>query len=152
MRDATYTDPRFRYRAKKKSISYPARFRQTSFVFYALMHSFKPLCGQIMHYFNSRRRRFAASTSVALIFLTTIALFYNVVVDHLRDALHDGPDNSGPDNSEAVPETEVRPEGRNLIPPKIWQILLPKKGNTDPVSPKQLQDTASWLALNTDYS
>ncbi|KEY69102.1 hypothetical protein S7711_10185 [Stachybotrys chartarum IBT 7711] len=105
-----------------------------------------------MHYFNSRRRRFAASTIVALIFLTTIALFYNVVVDHLRDALHDGPDNSGPDNSEAVPETEVRPEGRNLIPPKIWQILLPKKGNTDPVSPKQLQDTASWLALNTDYS
>ncbi|KAK4103939.1 glycosyltransferase family 32 protein [Parathielavia hyrcaniae] len=39
------------------------------------------------------------------------------------------------------------------IPTKIWQILLPKKPDdkTWKADPKSLEDTASWLALNTDY-
>jgi hypothetical protein len=41
-----------------------------------------------------------------------------------------------------------------LIPPKIWQILLPKKQSVENlvISPERLQYTASWLAMNTDYT
>ena len=41
------------------------------------------------------------------------------------------------------------------IPPKIWQILLPKNSthSDDFVpNPKSLDNTASWLAMNTDYA
>ncbi|KAK4127809.1 glycosyltransferase family 32 protein [Parathielavia appendiculata] len=40
------------------------------------------------------------------------------------------------------------------IPTKIWQILLPKKPDDRKwrADPKSLEDTASWLALNTDYT
>lgn len=40
------------------------------------------------------------------------------------------------------------------IPPKIWQILLPKK--TSPPdwvpNPKMLEDTPSWLTMNPNYA
>jgi alpha 1,6-mannosyltransferase len=40
------------------------------------------------------------------------------------------------------------------IPTKIWQILLPKKPDDKKwtADPKALEDTASWLAMNTDYT
>lgn len=39
------------------------------------------------------------------------------------------------------------------IPPKIWQILLPKHASdtSKTVDPDVLHDTPTWLALNTDY-
>lgn len=43
----------------------------------------------------------------------------------------------------------------HLIPPKIWQILLPKKqSSVDDLAmdPDRLPDTASWLAMNLDYT
>ncbi|OLN93092.1 Initiation-specific alpha-1,6-mannosyltransferase 4 [Colletotrichum chlorophyti] len=40
----------------------------------------------------------------------------------------------------------------HLIPPKIWQIMLPKdQSSHKPINPERLKETASWLALNTDY-
>ncbi|PTB63451.1 glycosyltransferase family 32 protein [Trichoderma citrinoviride] len=48
-------------------------------------------------------------------------------------------------------------QGRHLIPPSIWQIVLPK---TQPyrwdlkhvrIDPRQLENTASWLAMNPDW-
>ncbi|KAG9254341.1 family 32 glycosyltransferase [Emericellopsis atlantica] len=39
-----------------------------------------------------------------------------------------------------------------LIPPQIWQIMLPKSGSSGPIEPGNLQDTASWLALNPDFN
>ncbi|CAJ0538684.1 Ff.00g066760.m01.CDS01 [Fusarium sp. VM40] len=40
------------------------------------------------------------------------------------------------------------------IPPKIWQIHLPKNGSDEKyvLDSKKLEMTASWLALNTDYT
>ena len=43
---------------------------------------------------------------------------------------------------------------RSLIPPKIWQIMLPKGGHGGDlynVDPEQLRETKSWLAKNIDY-
>jgi hypothetical protein len=42
----------------------------------------------------------------------------------------------------------------SLIPPKIWQIMLPKKQSDSglAIDPEKLKDTASWLAKNTDYT
>lgn len=40
------------------------------------------------------------------------------------------------------------------IPPYIWQIMLPKKASDDKFIPnsKNLEDTPTWLAMNTDYA
>lgn len=42
----------------------------------------------------------------------------------------------------------------NFIPPKIWQIMLPKNLSAPrtPIEPNKLEETASWLALNPDYT
>ncbi|KAG9258761.1 glycosyltransferase family 32 protein [Emericellopsis atlantica] len=47
---------------------------------------------------------------------------------------------------------EISPVSMSLIPPRIWQIMFPKAGSSDPITPDQLGDTASWLALNPDFS
>jgi hypothetical protein len=41
----------------------------------------------------------------------------------------------------------------HLIPPKIWEIMLAKKGTDpkDPVDQKVISDAVSWLSLNRDY-
>ncbi|KAK2037235.1 initiation-specific alpha-1,6-mannosyltransferase [Colletotrichum somersetense] len=46
---------------------------------------------------------------------------------------------------------EARPG--HLIPPKIWQIMLPKGSNNvqDAINPDTLKQTATWLAKNQDY-
>lgn len=41
----------------------------------------------------------------------------------------------------------------HLIPPKIWEIMLSKKG-VDPKAPVKIEvvnDARSWLSLNRDY-
>lgn len=38
------------------------------------------------------------------------------------------------------------------IPPKIWQLFLPKTLNDLAISPDRLDNTGSWLALNPDYT
>lgn len=44
-----------------------------------------------------------------------------------------------------------KPTPSFLIPPKIWQISLPKSQGAV-ANPAKLQDTLSWLAKNTDYA
>lgn len=39
-----------------------------------------------------------------------------------------------------------------LVPRKIWQIYLQRTTDGPTVTPKELVDTASWLALNQDYA
>ncbi|KAK2036516.1 hypothetical protein LZ31DRAFT_601216 [Colletotrichum somersetense] len=47
----------------------------------------------------------------------------------------------------------VRPRPGHLIPPKIWQIMIPKeRSDNSPVKPDKLKETATWLAMNTDYT
>ena len=48
----------------------------------------------------------------------------------------------------------TRKPSASLIPPKIWQIMLPK-GNLPKdwaPDPETLQDTLSWVTKNTDYA
>ena len=71
-----------------------------------------------------------------------------------------------------VPQTTEKPEtqkdggsdwrvhplagaANSLIPPKIWQIFLPKQpsaGDSSTADPESLSDTPSWIAMNPDYS
>lgn len=58
-----------------------------------------------------------------------------------------------PSSAAAAPTSGVAAGG---IPPKIWQILLPKKIKKPEdakilTDPKVLQDTPSWLVLNPDH-
>ncbi|WDK10192.1 initiation-specific alpha-1,6-mannosyltransferase [Colletotrichum graminicola] len=47
---------------------------------------------------------------------------------------------------------KARPD--HLIPPKIWQIVLPKGGKNahNAVDSDILKETATWLAKNQDYT
>ena len=41
---------------------------------------------------------------------------------------------------------------KSLIPPKIWQVMLPKKDEElYDVNPENLRETNTWLAKNVDY-
>ncbi|KAF6822589.1 initiation-specific alpha-mannosyltransferase [Colletotrichum musicola] len=45
-----------------------------------------------------------------------------------------------------------RPRRGHLIPPKIWQIMLPKfRDQKGKVDPEALKETKTWLAMNPDY-
>ncbi|KAL0929390.1 initiation-specific alpha-1,6-mannosyltransferase [Colletotrichum truncatum] len=47
----------------------------------------------------------------------------------------------------------VKPNKGNIIPRKIWQIILSRDGTKNtPVSSTKLKGTAMWLALNVDYT
>ncbi|EHA52708.1 hypothetical protein MCOR27_002513 [Pyricularia oryzae] len=46
----------------------------------------------------------------------------------------------------------VKSHADHLIPPNIWQIMLPKAwGDDTPVNTDTLKETATWLAMNRDY-
>jgi alpha 1,6-mannosyltransferase len=69
------------------------------------------------------------------------------------DPAHDSSTSTTTDDwrhSNQSPAASVTPG----IPNKIWQILLPKKPDDKKwaADPKSLEDTASWLAMNTDYT
>ncbi|KAI6274127.1 hypothetical protein MCOR34_011529 [Pyricularia oryzae] len=47
----------------------------------------------------------------------------------------------------------VKPHQDHLIPQSIWQIILPRVwGKKDQVKPVTLKETATWLAMNPDYT
>ncbi|TDZ65960.1 Initiation-specific alpha-1,6-mannosyltransferase [Colletotrichum trifolii] len=47
----------------------------------------------------------------------------------------------------------VKSRPGHLIPSKIWQIMLPKVWDKKtPVNPEALKETATWLAMNPDYT
>lgn len=109
-----------------------------------------PTLAEILYHFNRRRHRNYTILSAVLILLSLVWICGRLALDNSsgRDqswmtAGHD--ESSGIRNSEAL--------ANHLIPPKIWQILLPKGQSVDKhtVDPKMLQHTASWLAMNEDY-
>lgn len=74
-------------------------------------------------------------------------------------ATHGSPANSStptPAPSSAAAAAPTSGVAAGGIPPKIWQILLPKKIKKPEdakilTDPKVLQDTPSWLVLNPDH-
>ncbi|KAK4455165.1 alpha-mannosyltransferase och1 [Podospora aff. communis PSN243] len=105
-------------------------------------------------------------TSRASLLTTFVALFILVSIwttriygdalnlEALRNRL---PSNLNPlRNRPASPfRNTTDPVTHHLLPPKIWQISLPKNP-ADPagrdINPESLQDAATWLAKNPDYA
>ncbi|KAK1751541.1 glycosyltransferase [Echria macrotheca] len=121
------------------------------------------LPAQVLHHVTRRwpRQKSHLMIGVALFFLVIIwtakFLHGDLTFDDYVPTSHDRqPSQSGwrtPIPASASENGTVSPMPHN-IPPKIWQISLPKEEWKDGVyvDPKGLQDTPSWLAMNTDYS
>ncbi|KAH6603213.1 glycosyltransferase family 32 [Trichoderma cornu-damae] len=115
--------------------------------------TFSPL-RQILHHVSQRRYRNYAAAGIALMLLSMVWLSGSLTVNHSDVKWHDDLANN------RVPETP-RPSrvanDSHLIPPSIWQIVLPKSQpyRGDPnhvhVDVRQLEHTASWIAMNPDY-
>jgi|SRR5687767_4824851 hypothetical protein len=99
--------------------------------------------------FNMRGHRMAIVALIMLVALSTIWLSRDLIplgaakarLQGYKDMLT-GKTNGGPFK-----------DAPNLIAPKIWQIMLAKKGTNpnDPVDTKVISDSVSWLSLNRDY-
>ncbi|KAJ0137813.1 Initiation-specific alpha-1,6-mannosyltransferase [Colletotrichum tanaceti] len=56
-------------------------------------------------------------------------------------------------NEDSSGSNWAKPRPGHSVPPKIWQIMLSKKKeDRQPVDPKALVNTKSWLAMNQDYT
>ncbi|KAH8168459.1 glycosyltransferase sugar-binding region containing DXD motif domain-containing protein [Sarocladium implicatum] len=94
-----------------------------------------------------RRHR---SLSIACLILLAVTSFYTLL------AVGFGSHGDAPTEMRLVTLRKGDASGhlRSLIPPKIWQIMLPKRGDGGElynVDPDQLKETSSWLAKNIDY-
>ncbi|TEA16343.1 Initiation-specific alpha-1,6-mannosyltransferase [Colletotrichum sidae] len=112
---------------------------------------------RITHHLSRLRYRTCALTGLVLILLSMFWLYGTGGVHHLKlrfagDRFAHLEHSTWNDNS--TRSDWVRPKPGHLIPPKIWQIMLPKdwKEENPHNDPKKLKETASWLALNTDYT
>lgn len=124
---------------------------------------------RLLHHVARRRNRSFAVAGAALLLLTTAAALWmhgGFTIDAYlarpqKDQLASPVDHPGaasaPAQAADQQTTGSTPmvRGPNAhIPPKIWQIALPKKPTDEDVAldPKGLEDTTSWLAMNRDYS
>ncbi|KAF6806525.1 alpha-mannosyltransferase och1 [Colletotrichum musicola] len=105
------------------------------------------------------RYRTCALTGLLLLLISTFWLFGNTARKHgfhlpLRTDLFSHRDHYGWTSDNTTRSDWVKPKAGHLIPPKIWQIMLPKNWKEkNPINdPSKLEETASWLAMNTDYT
>ncbi|KAK2028990.1 initiation-specific alpha-1,6-mannosyltransferase [Colletotrichum zoysiae] len=118
--------------------------------FYAVANSIALLGEQIVYNFSRLRLRTRILMIPALILLSTLSLAGTSDMRNIS-VLHNAP-NRTPGNDDARRWEWVRPRRGHLIPPKIWQIMLPKQGSdSTPINPDTLKETATWLAMNPDY-
>lgn len=125
------------------------------------------LVAQILCQVTRRRSRGFMVTVITLILLSAVWICSDLAVDSFRQLPFDifrTQDSTSDHETQRISDQQT--SGSNwetqnltadasfLIPPKIWQILLPKKQSVDSlvIDPDTLQDTASWLAMNTDYT
>ncbi|KAI9148207.1 Initiation-specific alpha-1,6-mannosyltransferase [Paramyrothecium foliicola] len=109
--------------------------------------SSSPLLAQVLSHANRRRSRQFAAVAAALSLLTFVWLWTSATPD-----VFVGERYPSAEGSSQFGLSMVSP--KHLIPPKIWQIMLPHKAYAEAaaINPEQLQDTPSWLALNRDYT
>ncbi|UKZ58174.1 hypothetical protein TrVGV298_012040 [Trichoderma virens] len=114
---------------------------------------FSPL-RQILHHVSQRRYRNYAAVGIALVLLSMVWLSGSLTLHSSRQKWHDDFANT------RVPEWASRASKANdsrLIPANIWQIVLPKTQpflgdpNHVHVDVRQLEHTASWIAMNPDW-
>ena len=119
---------------------------------------------QILHYVTRRRHRSFVFTGVAIVFLVlTVWTYGNFVIRSSESRLHDDFANKNSTSDHQTQKTAGQESCRSqwstqnpihLIPPKIWQISLPKEESIDELvtDSESLRDTPSWLTMNTDYT
>ncbi|KAL3301075.1 glycosyltransferase family 32 protein [Colletotrichum asianum] len=116
----------------------------------------RPLRERFLHQISRLRYRTCALTGLILILISTFWLYGNSGPNGLRFPfsadMFSVEHTTWIDNS--TRSDWVRPRPGHIIPPKIWQIMLPKNWKDKyPVNnPDKLKETASWLAMNTDYA
>ncbi|KAH8673828.1 family 32 glycosyltransferase [Xylariales sp. PMI_506] len=90
----------------------------------------------------TRKLRLCLGSFAGVLFAVTLLLHRQPMSRHIQHS-----------TSLQVQFTEPQ-ERKHLISPKIWQILLPHANSPADfkIDPVQLEDTKSWLALNTDYT
>lgn len=124
------------------------------------------LGAQILHHATRRRYRGFTIPIVALTLLYTIWICSGLVMDAVEQRPLSGfsfADSNGSHQTHTEEQESNEPHWAtqnpktntgHLIPPKIWQILLPKKQTVDNVAmdPDTLRDTPSWLVMNPDYT
>ena len=135
--------------------------------------SFSPL-RQLLHHVSQRRYRNYAAVAVALLLLSMVWLSGRLTTHYYynssRQTWPDGYSFAGAGSGSLGQQQQQQQQqqsrvgsgaagaqGRHLIPPNIWQIVLPK---AQPyrwdlkhvrIDPRQLENTASWLAMNPDW-
>jgi alpha 1,6-mannosyltransferase len=108
---------------------------------------------QILHNVSQRRYRNYIAVGIALILLSMVWLSGSLTDSNSNQKWVDEFANN------RVPQWPTKAVANNshLIPPSIWQIVLPKTqpymGDPDHVrvDVRQLENTASWIAMNPDY-
>ncbi|KAL0938083.1 alpha-mannosyltransferase och1 [Colletotrichum truncatum] len=113
---------------------------------------------RILHQISRLRYRTCAFVGLVLIFLSTFWLYessgplglqlpFNTDIFSKVGHITWSDDNS-------TRSDWVKPHPGHLIPPKIWQIMLPKNWKErNPINdPTKLKETATWLAMNPDYT
>ncbi|GJD04046.1 initiation-specific alpha-1,6-mannosyltransferase [Colletotrichum higginsianum] len=120
-------------------------------------NSMSALLEQVIHYCLRVRYRTRLVIGLALILLSGCWLYGNSIVDSIGRGLFNNKFASRrnyktcDDNSRG--SDWVKPRPGHSIPPKIWQIVLPKDlDDPQPVDPDTLAETKSWLAMNQDYT
>lgn len=110
---------------------------------------------QILHHVSSQRRyRSYAAAGIALILLSMVWLSGNLTGSDSRERWLDEA------SSKRVSMWSTKITGTNhthLIPPNIWQIVLPKTQpypgdpNHVHIDPRQIEHAPSWIATNPGY-
>ncbi|KAL7799948.1 glycosyltransferase family 32 protein [Trichoderma ceciliae] len=115
--------------------------------------SFSPLW-QLLHHVSQRRYRHYAAVGIALILLSMIWLSGSLTINNPNVKW---PDDPAKNQVPEWPSQSRVANGSLLIPPSIWQIVLPRtqpfRGDLNHihVDVRQLENTASWIATNPDY-
>lgn len=114
------------------------------------------LRAQKLYHLTWRRYRFYLTTVFALLLLVTIWSHSDIgVYDDFPTVFYTNKisqtclDSGETESKWAKQHSFVNHS--QLIAPKIWQIILPKKLDDVP-QPEAIESTASWLTLNTDYA
>ncbi|KAM0257959.1 hypothetical protein ACHAQJ_004118 [Trichoderma viride] len=109
---------------------------------------------QILHHVTQRRYRNYAAVGICLILLSMVWLSGSLTGSNSNQKwLDEFANNRVPQ----WPAKSIASNNSHTIPPNIWQIVLPKTqpypGDPDHVhvDVRQLENTASWIAMNPDY-
>lgn len=100
-----------------------------------------------------RRTRINAAAGITIFLLATLTWMYCGLRTYQVSTAPQHHWATTKDNTSGYHKEDHPANASSLIPPKIWQIMLPKKkADKFVIDPEKLKDTASWLAMNTDYA